>query len=298
MLLLPWADEPCQVVSVTEPFSIASNAGWADAVAARLKDACCSDRAPLLAWLCEGLPALAFTELGSGVVQLACRVAAGIERNVLTSKFQGSILDLCASPHGYQVLTTLVETMPVSAITFIARELTGKGGEIARSRFGYRVLEAMIMHCSESQMAGLIDEIIADTVQLSRHTYGNCVVQHLLEYGTDSCQSSIVRHMMPEMCSLAMDRTASHVVQKALDFSEVRQCSIAMAMVQADNPISLADVACSRCGSSVLAELAQSASCAEDLRLELGKALPRLSRCKFGRRVVAKFDLTLSPGTH
>merc|ERR1711907_504264 len=150
----------------------------------------------------------------------------------------------------------------------------------------------MIMHCSESQMAGLAQEIALATVELSRHAHGNFVVQHLLEYGTEACRCEILRRLMPEMSLLAIDRTASHVVEKAIEFSEIQeQCLIAMALLQAPKPISIVDVACSRCGSSILAELAENDACATQLRLQLGMALPRLVQSKFGRRVLDRFEL-------
>jgi len=94
------------------------------------------------------------------------------------------------------------------------------------------------------------------------------------------------------MPRLAMERTAHHVVQKAFDFAGVQeQYLIAMALLQAARPISIIDIACSRCGSSMLAELAGNHACAEQIRPRLEPALPRLLQSKFGRRVAAQFSL-------
>jgi len=278
--------------NLTDPMALASNAQCADAFAARLKCACQNDRCVLLSWLGGVFPSLALSEVGSHVVQVACKVASGAQRMVLISKLQGYIVDLCMSPHGCEVLTTLVESMPVSAIGFVPHELTGSGGLIARNRFGFRVLEAMTMHCSETQMADLEMEIALATVHLSRHTYGNFVVQHLLEYGTQACRSDIIQRLLPDMPLLAMDRTASHVVEKAIDHANDRQLRlILLALLEAAKPVSLVDVACSRCGSAIIAEIAKREVFAMEFRLRLAEAQPRLLQSKFGRRAVCDFAL-------
>merc|ERR1719440_1479673 len=191
-----------------DPMNLCADSSWADTVTARLKDACCSERHALIAWLSAALPWLAFTEMGSAVVQFAFTVARGVERDLLMCKLHGSILELSTSAHGHLVVATLVETMPVSAIGFVAQELAGQTVQIARHRFGYRVLEALIMHCAEPQLTRLAQEIIQETVTLSKHAYGHSVILHLLEYGTKSCKADIVRKMMPDIHSLAMDRTS------------------------------------------------------------------------------------------
>jgi len=277
---------------LTEPLDLATSAPWAEAIETRLKEASKGDRRILLSWLCPALPFLALSEVGHSVVQVACRLATGTERHALIGRFHGSVADLCASPHGHQVLTTLIETMPVSSLDFVTHELAGQAGGVARHKCGYRVLEALSMHCSAEQMTCLANEIVLETVELSKHKYGNFVVQHLLEYGTQACRADMIRQMLPEIPRLSMERTANRVVQRALCHSSLQEQSlIAIAVAQAATPISLVDIACSRRGSAVLAELANIDVCAADVRLRLSVALPRLSQSKFGRRVAAHFCL-------
>lgn len=277
--------------NLTDPMALASSGQCADAFAARLKCACENDRCVLLSWLGGVFPSLALSEVGSHVVQIACKVASGAQRMVLISKLQGYIVDLCMSPHGCEVLTTLVESMPVSAIGFVPHELTGSGGQIARNRFGFRVLEAVTMHCSVPQMAALSQELVLEAAALSRHAYGHRVIQHLLEYGTQACQSCIIQNLMPEMPLLAMNRTASRVVQKALDHVGVKErYLIAMALLQSASP-AVVDVACSRAGSSVIVEFANQEVCVSEFRVLLAKQGPRLAQSKFGRRVIDHFGI-------
>jgi len=289
----PW--QPGQLLpsglpeNLTDPMTLASSPQCAEAFAARLKTACENDRRVLLSWLSTVFPSLALSEVGSHVVQVACKVASGIQRTMLVSKLKGTqtVLDLCMSPHGCEVLTTLVESMPVSAIGFVPQALTGRGGQIARHRFGFRVLEALTMHCSVPQMAALAQELMLEAAALSRHAYGHRVIQHLLEYGTQACQSCIIQNLMPEMPLLAMDRTATRVVEKALDHVGVKELHlIAMALLQSARPASLVDVACSRGGSSIIVELANREVFVSEFRMHLAKEEPRLAQSKFGRRVI------------
>lgn len=215
---------------------------------------------------------------------------AGSDRSMLVSQLEGSVIDLCMSPHGHQVLASVVETMPVSALGFVAAEMEGRGAMTARHRFGSRVLEVMIMHCLEAQMTELAKEIVFETVELSRDPHGNRVIQHLLEHGTGECRSEIIRRLQPDMPSLAADRTATRVVAKAFDFSnEQEQRLLAMSFLQPSSRV--ADVACSRCGSSVLAQIANLGYCRAEFRVKLARDSRRLTPSKFGRRVLHSFDL-------
>lgn len=280
--------------SLTDPSSLAHNVSDAVAVVQRLKDGCKTDRNELLAWLLKALPALALTEAGGKVVQAALEVATGAKRTALTNEFHGSVLKLCMSPHGHQVLANLVQSMPVTAIGFVACEMTGQSVEMARHRFGCCVLEAMAMHCSEAQMAEVSAEIMEEAAELSRHPHGSSVIKHLLEYGNSECRAGIVQRLIPRIPLLAMHRTASHVVEKAFNCcSDEEQYSIAMALLRATAPISVVDVACSRCGSSILEEVASTNAFNTEFRSRLAAALPRLGQSKFGRRVVASFELML-----
>lgn len=246
----------------------------------------------MLAWLKDALLPLAFSMHGAVVAQEALKIATGPDRIMLVSEFHGSVIQMCISPTGHQVLATLIETMPVSALEFVADELAGKGGVIARHRFGYRVLEVMIMHCRKEQIANLANELLHESIPLSKHQYGSRVIEHLVEYGTDECRSELVRLFKPEMPSISIDRIASRIVAKALEYSDAQErCLLAIALLQASSPVSLADVACSRCGSSILREMARSNAHIAEFQVELASVSGRLAKSKFGLRVLHSFGL-------
>lgn len=151
------------------------------------------------------------------------------------------------------------------------------------------------MHCPEAQMAELARELVQEAFELSRHPYGSSTIQHLLEYTTSAVRAAVVQRLIPEMPLLACSRMAGRVVEKAFNYSsDEEQHSIAMALLQAAEPVSLADVACSRCGSSILEEIANASTHTTEFQLQLASALPRLSQSKFGRRVIASFGVKLT----
>lgn len=282
----------------SDPLSLAHNVCDAEAMVLRLKDCSKATRSQLVGWLRKALPTLALSEVGSKVVLAALAAAAGPERSMLTNELQGSVLSLCESPFGAQVLVSVIQSMPTSAVAFVAQEMAGHSGEIARRRFGCGVLEAMTMHCSEVQMASLAGELAQEAVELSRHPHGNSVIQHLLEYGNEGCRTAIIQHLLPEVPLFAMHRTASHVVEKAFNYGSLAEKqSIARALLQANAPVSVADIACSRCGSSILEDVANIEAFLSEFRPRLVEALPRLGQSKFGRRVLTSFGLMAPSST-
>lgn len=285
-------------LSLSDPLRLAHNSCDAEAMVLRLKGCCKATRSQLFVWIGKALPTLALSEAGSKVVLAALEVAAGPERGMLTNEFQGSVLHLCASPFGAQVLVSVIQSMPTSAVAFVPQEMAGHSAEISRRRFGCDVLEAMTMHCSEAQMLSLAAELVQEASELARHPHGSSVIQHLLEYGNEGCRSAIIQHLLPEVPLFAMHRTASHVVEKAFNYGSLAEKqSIARAMLQASAPVSVADIACSRCGSSLLEDVANIEVFLGEFQPRLVEALPRLGQSKFGRRVLTSFRLMAPSST-
>jgi len=283
--------------SLTDPLSIISNTEHAAVVAQKLQDGNRTDRKQLLAWLLvpgllKALPAMVLSEAGSKVVQVALDISTGTDRMTIVSALHGSVLDLCASRHGHEVLVVLIRIMPAASIVFVADEIRGHCVEIARDRFGSSVLDAMTMHCSEAQIASLATEIKDEALALSRHPHGSCIIEKLLEYATSECGADISRRLMPDASRLAMRRQGSGVVEKVFRYcDDTEQQAMARAFLQADAPCAVVDVACSRCGSSVLEEIAKSQVFTIEFQSQLATALPRLRKSKYGRRALEHFGM-------
>jgi len=190
------------------------------------------------------------------------------------------------------VLVTLVQSMSVSSIEFVADEIAGCCAKVTRDRFGSLVLEAMAMHCSEDQLAMLAAELVDDAVELSRHPHSSSVIQNLLEYGPPKCRKAIAKRLIPEAPLLAMHHRGRFVVEQAFQHcdNEDHQAMVKV-FLQATSPIAVADVACSRHGSSILEEIAWSDVVTSEIRFKLSMALLRLGKSKYGRRVMVHFGL-------
>merc|ERR1712039_80096 len=86
---------------------------------------------------------------------------------------------------------------------------------------------------------------------------------------------------------------ASRVVQKAIEcLGKTNHRKIAHALLQPCRQACLADVACSRCGSSLLIQLATANVCTEELRPQLLCSVSRLGKSKYGLKVLSAFGMT------
>jgi hypothetical protein len=280
------------LADVGNPSLLAESHDNAEVFIKRLKDAGRPERSNIVAWVAKALPTLAMSEIGSRVVQAVLEVATGVDRKTVVSEFRGMVYSQCLSPYGHEVLVRLIENMPTQDIEFMAKEMRGRSIEIAKDRFGSRVLESLSMHCSADQLVALEDELVKETFQLACHPNGSSVLKHFIEYGSPEYKIGIVRCLLPNMILLTMHRIASHVIEKALTHCESSDSHMMVqALLQAAKPIPLEDIACSWRGSCVLAEIAHSGLCTSELRLRLSKSCARLSRSKFGRRVIESFEL-------
>lgn len=289
-LLLIGPVEPLAVIE--NPLLLADSHDIINVVIEKLKDACKAERSTIIAWLSKALPTLAASEVSSRLVQSVLDVATGLDRRVIASEFRGTVAHLCLSPYGHEVLIHLIENMPAREIEFMANEMLCRSTEIAKDRYGSRVLESLSMHCSIEQLAALEDELLKESVQLCRHPHGSSVLKHFLEYGSATYKEGIVQRLLPDMLLLSMHRIASHVIEKAFTHCESSNTrEMVQTLLQAAQPISLEDVACSRRGSCILAEIADIGLCNSELRLKLLKSCPRLGGSKFGRKVIESYKL-------
>lgn len=285
--------EWCSGKSRVDPLCLSANSGLAATITKMLTDSCQIDRSRIIAWLIKAVPSLATSEHGSIVVKKAIETATGSDRNLLLAALHGSVLNLYKSPFGHEVLARLIEVMPVAAIGFVIAEITGRTTLVAQHKFGCHIIELLIMHCKESQMIGLMDELVQDVESLSRHQYGNTVIQHLIEYGSERCREQTIQRLLPHVPLLIMHSSGSHVIQGALYNGNIQeQQSIILSLLQASKPVSLADIACSRCGTLVLETIHGIGIHEKELYCQLERLVPRLQKSKFGRRIICLYELS------
>lgn len=258
---------------------------------ARLDAAGRAERGQVLAGLLKVAKPLALSKHGCRVVQKALEVASSADRDGLVAELEPFVEELYDSPHGNHVLSKIVEVMPSAAIGFVVEKLVGKGTAVARHRFGCRVLERLIEHCDETQIGPLIEEIVAESGALCKHPYGNFVVQHLVEHSPPH-RAPILERMLEDLPVLAGHRTASHVVQKVMDYSDDEgKQAIVEALLRAESPQSLSEVACSRYGSFVVEQLAGMSEAGDEVKQSIAEHSDELSQSPFGKRVLERFGL-------
>jgi hypothetical protein len=183
--------------ALVNSWSLTKDEAYCKAVATRLKYDTCN-RSALFAWLCPALLSLALSDCGSSVVHAILSVVSGLDRNMITSQFHGSVNELCVSPTGHLVLSELIGTMPISMIDFVCSELEGKASVLARHMFGYRVLETLIMHGSHVQTSNLSVELARAAAELAKDSYGQSVLRHLWEHGSEKIRWGVMQSLIAE----------------------------------------------------------------------------------------------------
>lgn len=277
---------------LADPLKLVDCATDAQTVAENLKSAGKRDRSLMLAWLGNSLRAMAFSEGASVVVLAAIEVAVGHDRNRFVEIFRGHVLELSASQYGHEVLMKLIETLPPYLLGFVSDEMSGRAVALAQHKYGCRVLGSMISYSSPSMTCELAAEVTEEASRLACDWQGKDVLQQLLEYGTSECKSAIVQKLMPQLPAFSVDRSAAHVVKQAFQFADQSEKEMmAHALLQASKSISTLDIACSRGGSSILQEIDFLGLYRTEFHLRLIDALPRLAKCRFGRRIAVCFGL-------
>lgn len=277
---------------LADPLKLVDCATDAQTVAKNLKSAGKRDRSLMLAWLGNSLQAMAFSEGASVVALAAIDVAVGHDRNRFVEIFRGHVLELSTSQYGHEVLVKLIETLPPYLLGFVIDEMSGRAVAIALHKYGCHVLGSLITYSSLSMTSELAAEIAEGASRLACDWQGKDVLQQLLEYGISEYRSAIIQKLIPRLPALSVHRSAAHVVKQAFQFADQPEREMmAHALLQTSNLISTADIACSRGGSSILKEIDLLGLCRTEFHLRLIDALPRLAKCRFGRRIAVCFGL-------
>jgi hypothetical protein len=236
-----------------------SRAGFAEHVSMLTKalDAGGSDAEEALAIISEMSVILALDAAGCRLLQQALDIADALaDINLLMQLIEGlkgHVREAINSPHGNYVIQKIVEVVPLSQASFVARELLGSGSNIARHRFGCRVLcrilERFGSAAKEGQedeaVAELLQEVITDSIDLSRHNFGHHVLQSLLDHGKRAQREEVIRKLCRDLPRNLKTRNAGFVFEKLLTECSVEERSLVFDRLAAG-------------GSEVRAALAQS----------------------------------------
>eukprot|EP00913_Durusdinium_trenchii_P006672 g6269.t1 len=260
------------------------------------------DRTKALQFLAPRLRSLAQSEAGSRIARCAIDVATSRDRATVLSAFQGSVMELCKSGPGHEILVLLIDCIPVFSLNFMICECIAHCEELALHRYGSNVIErlgwqmhgncweSILLHFHPGQLSEFFMKLLEASPRLTRSPYGSRVLQTLSEYGGTSCRELLIRQISPEAAQLAMHRTASQVIRKLLELGDATgQQLLAAALLEAvrRNSVQVVNIACSRSGSAVLQQIsAMEVPEAEELQSRLTEALPVLEKSRYGRRLV------------
>ncbi|CAE7037629.1 APUM5 [Symbiodinium sp. CCMP2456] len=245
-------------------------------------------RKEALSFLAPALPSLAHAQ--QGVIRAAIEVATSSDRPILLSAFRGSVLDLCQSKSGHEMLVQLIDSVPVFSLGFMVCEMIQNCKLLSMHRYASNVMESMLLHFHPSQLVEISSKVVEAAPSLARDPHGSRVLQTLIEYGNPTCRELLFRKLLPEIAMLTMHRTGSQVLRKALEISDANlEQLIAEAVLEGvrNKSVQVANIACSRCGSSILQQISTCRSpVVDEIHSRLAEALPQLEKSRYGRRLV------------
>jgi pumilio RNA-binding family len=128
-------------------------------------------------------------------------------------------------PYGNRVIENLIEVLPATQSSFVAKELLHVGAEFAQHRFGCRIVSRLAEHCcSSSHTVDLINEILEDVLHLSCDYWGHHAIDSILEHGLAEHKRWIVNALRFDVYRYANDTYGSYVINFALKFCSRSDC--------------------------------------------------------------------------
>jgi len=167
--------------------------------------------------IAEFAPALAASQTGSHLLQLAIQSASNAIHHSVIAAVQGHIWDLADSPHGSLFLQSYIAAAPAAAALFISSEFSGRAIEASQHSMRSRIMERLFQHCSPVQVSHLADELVGSALALSRDMYGNFVMQRLLEHGSPEHRHRVAIALAPCAPKLARHQKANNVLTAAIE---------------------------------------------------------------------------------
>lgn len=160
---------------------------------------------------------LAFHQSGCRIVQQAIQAAGTDEVGEILTELHGHVYAASRSPYANYVIQKLIEAVPPSLSSFVAYELCGVAGVVARNKYGCRILCRVFEHsAAEPWSRTLADELLRETVALSRHTFAHHVMEVILAHGSLEQRQNIVEALSADFWANAHDQNSSYVLESAM----------------------------------------------------------------------------------
>jgi len=257
-------------------------------------------RSDAIATICGSVLELAMDPLGCRVVQLALEVASQKESADLALELQGHVCTTLQSKYGNYVVQKIIEVLPISAVSFMIKELEGRAFEVARHHYGCRILCRLFEHAAlDSGTTKLVDNVLRDARELSRHAYGYHVIKCILEHGESQHRDCIAYALLGSAQRHAKHRTASFVMEKALAHCDASsEAHNALANELLARPENIVELARHQFGRHVVSQLVRlPGDCSTKAIDNLRRGLPQVQSSKHGRRLVEELRSQLECST-
>lgn len=175
--------------------------------------------------------------------------------------------------------------------SFVAEELRGCGGYLARHRYGCRVFCRLIeFHAAQEGTVKLVEEALQEAEDIMYHNFGQHVAQAILEHGIDEHRDFLAALVHRNPVALAKDQQGSYLVEKVVLCSSKFQESVLSKLSS-----SLVDLALSRYGCYVARAVVEHPLANRSLEMsKLLKIVSELNKTKHGQYLLA--DLGLGHG--
>jgi len=234
---------------------------------------------------------MSFEPFGCRVMQSALDLAGTSEKDALVAELHGHVLEAVSSPHANFVIQKVIEVLPVTAASFVAKELTLFAAEVARHRFGCRILCRLVEHqlcggTTSPATTDLIDELLLEADQLIRHNFARHVLDLILEHGSETHKKHISDAIRSNLFHNAKNRNASYVVEKALCLCSAEDTH-AIASELLSDPARFLMLAVHECGCHVVkAVLRSHEDCAQQARELLLAKVAHVRASKYGKQLL------------
>jgi len=270
-----------------------SNATILQEITAELQCSSQADRHELILWLAPFAVQLSLTKFGTRLVQKALKLSEGSCWKELLRWLLPQAFELSGSRHGNFVLQDLIVKMNSTEAAGLVVVLHGHVLEVAQHAYGCRCIERLIEHFSDPHVSPILDDLVTNVRELAVHKNANYAISAIIEHaGLERCLQ-VLRALVPDATELAMNRVSTHVMKNILMCGEeLRRCCVD-SWLGSTGP-SIAEMACSKFGSYLLADFAAIGSKAdcERLRVAMAPSLSHLQATEEGGRVLAAYGFS------
>lgn len=259
---------------------------------------------PDMVSMVQHVPHMGYWELaqdaqGSRMLQTRLDEAEGdAERVEIAVALQGHVWEAIRCPNANHVIQKCVETLRPQALQFVIDEIFDQGPRAvqrtARQNFGCRILQRLLEHCSPNQLERIVEELLSEAVRLSVHQFGNYVMQCLAAHGLGAQRRRLTNDIIKDIAKVGSSLNGCAVLTRLLDH-EPTEDLLALSNAVLANDGLVAKMGRMRHGHDAVEHISSIVAGHPDrkelLHQQLSAGVPSLQMSRYGRSIIAKFNL-------